>query len=113
MFPSRLLCQGCRLAYISGGQQARPVPHARGAPRGRPALGGRVPMPVSRAVGGRALPGGGARVLQGGAERQGQGAQATPERFQVHGQAHQQRFWQEEEIGVRRENQELNCRGLS
>lgn len=107
LFTVFLLCalQGCRVYYIPGGQQTGSVPHERGAAWRRSASGGRISLSVLRAVGCRALPGGGAHILQDGAERQpgqqSQGAQETPQWLQVHGQTHQQRIWQEEEISVR------------
>lgn len=96
--------QGVGGSRLSAGQQAGPVSRPAGV-RGRgPAPGPGEPLPLPGGVGGRGLPG--HRQPLHDAHPPGDGTAQAPDRqealqrLQVHGQAHQQRVRQEEEVGV-------------
>lgn len=98
------LFQGDGGSCVSGGEQAGPVPRPAGT-RGRgPLPGPGEPLPLPGGLGGRELPG--HRKPLHAAHPAGDGAPEVPsrpttlQRLQVHGQTHQQRVWQEEEVGV-------------
>lgn len=106
------LQRGYRGSRVSGWEQAGPVSRPAGA-RGRgPLPGSGEPLSLPGSLSSRELPGHRQPLHPahpaGDGAPQVQSGQATLQRLQVYGQAHQQRVWQEEEVSVM-EQLEMLC----
>lgn len=89
---------------MSGGEQAGPVSRAAGVRGGGPLPGTGEPLHLPGSLGGRELPGYRQPLYTTDPTDDGapevQGRPTSLQRLEVYGQTHQQRVWEEKEVGL-------------